>query len=297
MKSIRYVALAVLCVVLMAAHDCNVGVVLGGARVWVTEETDLTQTAEGLEALGVKTDNGAITVTGSEDVRKIAVHVTKKAGGSDETDAAECMKAIEIVSKVEGGTYQLGWKWAAEKKPAWQAGVSFDVKLPNEMTVGAVSHNGQIKLSNMVAGADLLTHNGAVKVDGLAADLKAVTHNGHVHVADLTGDLAVETHNGGIDVHCVSPKVRAVTYNGSVDADLSGSQVVNGEITTHNGSVTVDFGDEVSARLTCSTGNGRIHADRPIETTVAKKKHLEGQIGGGDGRLEIQTHNGSITLK
>jgi hypothetical protein len=47
-----------------------------------------------------------------------------------------------------------------------------------------------------------------------------------------------------------------------------------------------------------STHNGSINTDLPITVTgkVSKNK-LTGTIGNGDGKLYLETHNGSIRLR
>jgi len=47
-----------------------------------------------------------------------------------------------------------------------------------------------------------------------------------------------------------------------------------------------------------STHNGSINTDLPITVTgkVSKSK-LTGTIGNGDGKLYLETHNGSIRLR
>ena len=294
MKNHRPIGLLAFGLFALAMTSC---VYLASGRVWTTDENDLAQALNGLESLVVNSQNGSITVQGAEGAEEIAVHVVKRAGGKDDADAAACMEAIQVEKKVEGHTFHLSWKWAKPREKTWQASVSFEVRAPRQMTVAVESHNGAISVSNMTGETTLLTHNGAVRINGLAADLKAQTHNGRIDVADVVGDVDVETHNGAIVVAAVVSDVRIVTYNGGVEADLSGSEAVNGTITTHNGQVTVALRDKASARLACRTGNGAIHPDRDMSVTLKQRNRLEGQVGAGDGQLSVETHNGSITLR
>lgn len=302
MKPRKGTALLCFCLLALLATACTANglgcwFTLGGSRVSQTAEEDLRQPARGLDSVAVETHNGRITLVGSTDSNEIAVHVVKKARGVNRKDAANCMKAIEVQTSVKGSTMKLGWRWAEKKKRRWQASVDFEVKLPARLVVAATSHNGEIQLSKMASAATLLTHNGRVKVDRLKANLNAKTHNGAIEVKGLRGDIDAETHNGRIAIGCVATNVRAITYNGAVDADLSGSEAINGRIVTHNGSVTVRLGDQASVQIACSTNRGRVKAEREIATTVRKRTVLVGKVGAGEGKLEVNTDNGSITVK
>jgi DUF4097 and DUF4098 domain-containing protein YvlB len=53
-----------------------------------------------------------------------------------------------------------------------------------------------------------------------------------------------------------------------------------------------------SAEVNVSTHNGSIKTDIPITVTgKVRKGRLTGTIGTGEGKLHLETHNGSITIK
>ena len=90
------------------------------------------------------------------------------------------------------------------------------------------------------------------------------------------------------------------TRNGSVRAFYSESAppVCNVSIVTHNGGVHFTAPQNFSAEADVSTHNGSIQTDLPI-TIIGKlsKRKLTGKIGTGQGKLHLQTHNGSIKIK
>jgi DUF4097 and DUF4098 domain-containing protein YvlB len=67
---------------------------------------------------------------------------------------------------------------------------------------------------------------------------------------------------------------------------------------TYNGSVSLTAPPNFSAKVEASTHNGSIDTDLPITVTgEVTKKELTGTIGEGEGKLYLETYNGSIKIK
>jgi DUF4097 and DUF4098 domain-containing protein YvlB len=92
---------------------------------------------------------------------------------------------------------------------------------------------------------------------------------------------------------------QASTVNGSIRGSMGSSQWSD-TLTFHtvNGSVNLDLPPDSSTDLRAATVNGSISTDFPL--TVSGKinpRTLNGTIGGGGRSLEIETVNGSVTLR
>jgi hypothetical protein len=127
--------------------------------------------------------------------------------------------------------------------------------------------------------------------------LGAHTVNGDVTVRDVTGEVRATTVNGDVDVS-TRGVAEAKTVNGSIRAALGRADWTGAmEFTTVNGGITVEVPDGFNARVEASTVNGSIETDFPI--TVQGKfgsRRLQGTIGTGGRDLELETVNGSIRL-
>jgi hypothetical protein len=124
------------------------------------------------------------------------------------------------------------------------------------------------------------------------------TVNGEIKAAGLRSNVDVETVNGSIRVS-TSGRVQANTVNGSIDASMGnadwGEDVA---FSTVNGGITLDLPAEVNAELRASTVNGDIVSDFPV--TVRGRfgpRRVSGTLGSGGHELELETVNGSITLR
>ena len=91
----------------------------------------------------------------------------------------------------------------------------------------------------------------------------------------------------------------ANTVNGSIRGALGSSQWAESlEFQSVNGSITLDLPADLSADVDAETVNGRIDVDFPLTGNVRKtKRELRGTIGGGGRPLDLETVNGSITLR
>jgi hypothetical protein len=126
----------------------------------------------------------------------------------------------------------------------------------------------------------------------------ARTVNGRVEARDLPADAEVETVNGGVEVTAAG-NVKAHTVNGSIHARAGKSDWKGTvEFETVNGSITLELPGDADAELEAATVNGGIETDFQLAGESRRnRRHLSGTIGNGGRRLELQTVNGSISIR
>ncbi len=227
-----------------------------------------------------ETHNGSVTVNGTAtNMCDVTATITARA------DTEE--NAKKLADKVRVWLDASGPKIAARiEKPdpvGWQhVGVAFDVKITNHINLELVTHNGSVEVSNITGEVEATTHNGAVTTRDVTGNHRLTTHNGRISCQQISGDVELETHNGSVDVVYAD---NAPTP-GKVD------------IVTHNGGIDFTSPPNLSAKADISTHNGSIHTALPI-TVVGEvsKRELRGTIGSGEGRLHLETHNGSIQIR
>ncbi len=227
-----------------------------------------------------QTHNGSITTNGA-DVTDCSVVAVITARATTEEQAMELAEEVEISLEPSGDTLTV-----KIKKPIRlinkSVGVSLNVTVPNQTSLG------------------LEIHNGSVAVTDITGDVHAITHNGKITTMRVSGSTVLETHNGSISVRSTSGDAKLRTHNGSVKAFYaeSASSVSDISIVTSNGSIELATPPDLSARVEVSTHNGSINTDLPI-TIIGKvsKKRLTGTVGSGEGRLHLETHNGSIRIR
>jgi DUF4097 and DUF4098 domain-containing protein YvlB len=227
-----------------------------------------------------QTHNGSITIKGADvtDCNVIATVV-----GRARTDE----EAMDVVEQTQVRFERSGEDLILKiKRPEYMinrsVSVNLDCVVPNRVDLKLGSHNGAVKINNITGRIDSTTHNGRATAKNISGEVKLNTHNGRVECEEISGDTQLRTHNGGVKVH----------YSGTAEpiCDIS--------IVTHNGSIELTTPHNYSARVEASTHNGSINTDLPITVTgKVSKSRLTGTIGDGQGKLHLETHNGSIKLR
>jgi Putative adhesin len=128
--------------------------------------------------------------------------------------------------------------------------------------------------------------------------LKARTVNGAVRVGEVESDVDAASVNGSINVSATG-LVKAETVNGSIEASMGRADWTGSlDFETVNGSITLDLPADLSADVEAETVNGRIDVDFPLGGNVHRtKRELRGTIGGGGRSLDLETVNGSISVR
>ncbi len=218
-------------------------------------------------AVEIKGVNGGITATGGGT--EVEVTAVKKGRKSDPSEVK-----IEVVEHAGGVTI---------------CAVYPSTGAPNECKPG---EGGRMNVKdNDVTVEFRVTVPAGVRFVGR-------TVNGGIDARGITADAEAHTVNGGIDLDAAGT-ARAETVNGGITARL-GRADWNGTLTlkTVNGGVEVVLPEGLSADVRASTVNGDIETDFPLTVTgrISRRK-LEGTIGSGGRRLEMETVNGGIELR
>jgi len=195
------------------------------------------------------------------------------------------------------------------------------IKVPADSSIDVGTVSADIDVTDVNGEQDLHTVSGNVTTESRGEDVSAESVSGDVDVRGDNSDSEIEasTVSGDVTFRRVSGEVvgesvsgSVAVYKGSFDrVDLS---TINGrvnfegelrdggrlEIETVNGSVEVDFVGDLSAKIDVETFNGSIRncfgpkAERTSKYTPGRE--LEFTVGDGDGRVEISTMNGRVTL-
>jgi DUF4097 and DUF4098 domain-containing protein YvlB len=165
-------------------------------------------------------------------------------------------------------------------------GVIVETEYKNESSWGNNHNLAKVEYTVMVPFSATLSAielvNGSLRIEGIEGEINADTVNGSIQAEGLTTNGEFNSVNGSIKVSYKSlsneiDDIELATVNGSiklyVPADISAS--VNAE--TMHGSIKTDFG---------------LHAEK----NMFSGRNLEGNIGSGDIRINIESVNGSVKI-
>ncbi len=207
--------------------------------------------------------NGDIRITGNEgDTVNIAAR--KKAGKQ------EYMDELKIVVDADSDYIRIETRHPSNKDSWLNWGNNHSGSVSYELTVPAGVNLDKIS-----------TVNGDVEIASMSGKVKAETVNGDLVALGLVADVDLETVNGGI--------------NAEFDS-LGAGQRVSAEAV--NGKIVLKLPADASARVHAETINGSIDAD-DFGLDIDKGfigRECDGQIGGGEARISLDTVNGSIRI-
>lgn len=228
----------------------------------VTEEETFSFKLNDGGRFSISNVNGSIVVTGGLG-DSVEIVATKKADNQKDLDKIEIeisSTADEIVVETELGDSN---HWFSHGNNS--GSVRYEVIVPVNTRLDSVE-----------------TVNGNLNISGVSGEVMAETVNGDLDVSDLSGDVGLSTVNGGIE---------------AVFSKLESQQRV--KIETVNGRVTVNLPADADVQISADTLNGGINAsDFGLETDKGfVGSDLNGKIGSGSARLNIDTVNGAIKIR
>jgi len=129
-------------------------------------------------------------------------------------------------------------------------------------------------------------------------NLEAITENGGISAEDVSGEMNLDATNGGIHLSHVGGSVRARTTNGGVTANLSGTtwQGQGLDLQTTNGGATVYVPRGYNAQLETGTTNGGMQVDFPITVRGSLTRRISTQLGSGGPLVRVVTTNGGVHI-
>lgn len=202
-------------------------------------------------------------------------------------------------------------------------GIESDLRIsvPQNSSIDVSAVSADIDVSDVLGEQRVNTVSGDVNTEAAASDIRAGSVSGDVEIAGDKRDAetTASTVSGDVTVFRAAGTVSAESVSGNVIVD-EGSfdrvelNTVNGEVLfqaqlrdggrftaeTINGAVDAEFVGGVSAKIDVNTINGRIRScfgpDAERTSKYGPGWELSFTEGAGDGRVNISTMNGGVSL-
>ncbi|MCK5000397.1 MAG: DUF4097 family beta strand repeat protein [Anaerohalosphaera sp.] len=228
-----------------------------------------------------KTSYGSITVTGTDSPGcTVVADITVKA--PTEEEASEIASRIEILLTRSGDTLTIEADKPKVKKNR-SISISYKITLPTRTNIKCDSSYGSVRLTNITGTINTHTSYGKVNCD------------------TLNGPITIDTSYG--DINCkeiTSANLKASSSYGDIKVDTSQSTPADltARVITSYGSINFTTPPNFAGEVSMSTSYGSIQTDLPI-TIKGKisKTNINGTIGSGKGKLNLNTSYGSIKLR
>ncbi len=171
-----------------------------------------------------------------------------------------------------------------------------DGELSTESVSGSVSVDGRPR------SVDVETVSGNVEIEAEAAEISVESVSGRVEVRGAAGRLDVESVSGRVEVTGDDlDQIDIESVSGSVNVDVSLAIGGDLDLSSHSGTVELSIPASTSARFEVTTFSGRIENELgPPARKVSRytpQKELEFTLGGGDGRINIESFSANVKLR
>ncbi len=223
---------------------------------------EFTVPAPQLTALVCESHNGGITVQGGSHADEVKIKAELSVGGTTQREADDNVQLLEVATEWQGSTLRVFGKFPQQDLGRMSPGFTFWIDTPEQVALDCTSHNGGITAQSVRGDQKLVTHNGS---------LRSEVRGGRAHL---------------------------VTHNGNVKVDFATAGSVQGNVESHNGSIEATFAPGCRATLEASTANGSVTSKLPLTEMDSKRNRVHGKLGdGGEGKLVLSSHNGSVSLR
>ena len=128
--------------------------------------------------------------------------------------------------------------------------------------------------------------------------LQIANVNGEVTISSVDAAVTVDNVNGLVDVSDVVGDADATVVNGDLDVDLTLLPGGHADLGVVNGNMTLRVPASVSAMLEADAVNGIVTVTGlTISDATTTSRSVHGRLGGGDGLIQLDVTNGTITVR
>ena len=229
--------------------------------------------------LEIESQNGSVVITGQEGAEcKLLAGIRVKA-------------ASEKQSKELAGKVKVNLKSANGK-------VIVKVDRPAALPDQLVTVNLDLAVP-MQARLDVKNENGGMEIVKIAGPIAARSANGSIHVKDCSGRIEARTQNGAISCSDIQGDCDLSADNGRVTVSYARNAPGNRnmKVVSQNGGIDFTGPPAMSVKAEALARNGTVSTALPLKVSGLFDKRLRGTIGKGEGRLSLETANGSIKLQ
>jgi hypothetical protein len=222
---------------------------------------------EGAEFI-LRNVNGEIAVS-SWDRDEIEIHAEIRIKGPSKSKAEELYEKIEFLIDQKEKYLSVEADLPRIRQVGFLFGnhisitIDYEIRVPGTTDLGLTSVNGDIDAEAVRGRFDIRTTNGSIDLRG------------------MMGAGALKTVNGGV-------KCRIVEFPKKGRLDIK----------TTNGNVRLYLPEGVGGSLEAKTVNGGVDLDIPLSKSIkVKRRSISGVLGDGEGKIQIRTTNGGISIE
>jgi hypothetical protein len=228
------------------------------ARASVTETFKQTYPLTANGTIHLDNVNGDIDIV-AWDKAEVSLEAEKK--GKTDEDLAK------VTLEIDATPSKLSIKTKYAKKSGWSGNVNASVRYKLMVPAG-------VRLDKID------TVNSDITITGVRGSVDLDTVNGRITATGLAGDVKLDSVNGSLSAEFAS---------------LDGVESV--KLDSVNGRASVTLPKGASARIDADSVNGSVDIQQQVKLGKIRRHSFTGEIGSGGPQIELETVNGSISIK
>lgn len=165
-----------------------------------------------------------------------------------------------------------------------------------DFTINATS--GNVVIDNV---------RGRLMITGTSGDFQVSRVERDVEVELTSGDFILDGCSGNVVFRAASGDAEMTEIKGSVDASSSSGDISvliapvgerNFTFSSSSGDIDISYlpANNYGFKLDISTASGSIEGDMPIKVSRVDRRRLQGVVGTGSARVQVETASGDVTI-
>ena len=261
-------------------------------------EVERVLTLPAAKTLCLNNQDGSVQVR-AQAVDKINVQARIMAYGRHAADVEVARIYVDSLIRAETDGAVLRITTEPQERPdPIDLRVNYDILVPVGTDIRVEGSNGNVWISKDCGCVSVLGRNADIDITEPRGAVLAQSTNGRIRIVDAPDGATIQTVNGNVYAHMLGGSLRAATTNGAIVARVLDPRVEACTLSSQNGGITLVMADECSASVEAVTDRGTIRSDLPLDATgeEPKRKHLQGTIGAGHTKVNMDTLNGNIWI-
>ncbi|MHC4618321.1 MAG: M56 family metallopeptidase [Planctomycetota bacterium] len=247
--------------------------------------------------LAVRGINGSINVSAAAEPEcRIKATIKVETKNKEETRKLRDKVKIDVSQVAESLSVEVQQPRLRRKQSVT---VDFEITLPRQANLDLRTNNGSIDVADISGDIESRTNNGSLSAVRTAGNTRLRTNNGRINITKAAlAPGAIKANNGSITCKEISGDLQANLNNGRVKVSYAKTapNVCSVSINTNNGDIDFTAPPNFSAVVEAQTRIGSIRTDLPLTVKGWLGKTVSGTLGKGEGKLHLETSNGSIRI-
>lgn len=165
-----------------------------------------------------------------------------------------------------------------------------------DMTIGATS--GNVNIENVRGKLDISGTSGDFDVSQVQKDINVQLTSGDFVLQGCSGDVVFRSASGDARMSEVGGGVDASSSSGDIEVLISPVGERNFAFSSSSGDIDISYvpAKDYGFHLDVSTNSGSIEGDMPIKVSRVDRRRLQGVVGTGASKLQVETASGDVTI-